>query len=188
MKATTRLLDSICPKQYLTSILDIDLEGLAGKGYRALILDLDNTLTAWHCLQIPVEVREWLKKAQTSGFRLCLVSNALENRVEETMGRLGLDFPFVAQAAKPTRGGYERALLVLGTTPAQTASVGDQLFTDILGGNRMGLYTILVQPRAKKELITTRMIRVLEWFALRAMRRRGCIQRRGTGCVSGVGG
>ncbi len=73
-----------------------------------------------------------------------------------------LGLPAVTGALKPRRGALRRALSVMGTAPETTALVGDQLFTDILGGNRLGLYTILVRPQSRKEFVLTRLVRRVE--------------------------
>jgi len=59
--------------------------------------------------------------------------------------------------------------------PSQVAVVGDQVFTDILGGNRLGLYTILVCPLNKKEFIGTRVVRQVEKAVLNRLKRKGLI-------------
>ena len=78
-----------------------------------------------------------MKKA---GLKLCIISNALEERVRIVGEKLGI--PWVARAIKPRKSPFKKALALLGTTPGETATVGDQLFTDIWGGNRMALFTI----------------------------------------------
>jgi HAD superfamily phosphatase (TIGR01668 family) len=69
-----------------------------------------------------------------------------------------MEIDFILGATKPRRKGYRLALARMGTAPEQTAFVGDQIFTDVLGGNRMGLYTILVPPLSKREFMGTRLI------------------------------
>ncbi|HHW74588.1 MAG TPA: HAD hydrolase-like protein, partial [Firmicutes bacterium] len=76
-------------------------------------------------------------------------------------------------AVKPRRRAFRKALQILDLTASETAVVGDQIFTDVLGGNRLGLYTILVTPINDKEFIWTRMIRCLERFVLKRLQRQG---------------
>lgn len=185
MKGTTEFLQRFCPREYVAAVTAVNLGSLAKQGFRGLILDLDNTLTCWQGREVSQEVQAWLLEAKKMGFRLCLVSNALNRRVEKMAQSLGL--PFVAQAAKPRRGGFTRALSLLGTTPQETVVIGDQLFTDIWGGNRAGLYTILVQPVGEKEFFTTRLLRCFERKILLILARKGSLPRRDAGCAGGPG-
>ncbi|NMA92200.1 MAG: HAD hydrolase-like protein, partial [Firmicutes bacterium] len=85
-------------------------------------------------------------------------------------GELGI--PAIWYAIKPRRGAFRRAIKEMGLRPGQVAVIGDQIFTDILGGNRLGLYTILVTPLCEIEFIWTRLIRRLESLVLEKMKRR----------------
>ena len=82
-----------------------------------------------------------------------------------------LGIPFISRAQKPRRGGFHRAVFFLGVKPEETAVIGDQIFTDVLGGNRAGLYTILVVPIARREFVGTKFSRAMEYFVLRRLQR-----------------
>lgn len=153
------------PAEYVRSVYDIDLQALRQRGVQGIICDLDNTLVAWDSSDTAPELHDWFAKVQRAGLKLCIVSNNGPGRVGEFAKSLGV--PFVANAAKPRRKAFRRAMELLGTTPAQTAVVGDQVFTDVFGGNRQGLHTILVVPISRQEFIGTRLVRVLEQFVLR---------------------
>lgn len=155
-------------------LYDVDLGELARRGIRGLILDLDNTLAEYANADVPPRTREWVQEAKARGFRICITSNARPARVKAFAESLGV--PGIAYAVKPVRRAFRRALKILGTSPAETAVVGDQLFTDVLGGNRMGMYTVLVNPLSTKELGTTRLMRRLERRVLRHLVRRGMVR------------
>jgi HAD superfamily phosphatase (TIGR01668 family) len=108
-----------------------------------------------------------------SGLKLCIVSNALEERVKIVGETLGI--PWVSQAIKPRKVPFKKALALLGTTPGETATIGDQLFTDIWGGNRMALFTIWTNPLGRQELSFTKMVRRLEKLVARQLRKKGFI-------------
>ena len=91
-----------------------------------------------------------------------------------------LDVPAISKARKPSRRAFRQALATLGTTEKETAVVGDQLFTDVLGGNRLGLYTVLVMPLSKREFFGTKAIRSLERIVLRRLIRRGLVEKPAT--------
>jgi HAD superfamily phosphatase (TIGR01668 family) len=160
-------LDCLRPRLTVSSIYDLDLEGLWQRGIRGMILDLDNTLVPWGYAEVGEELRAWVGRARARGFRLCLSANARAGRVGEIASRLGI--PGIANAGKPRRRAFRRAMEIMGTTPAQTAMVGDQVFTDVLGGNRMGLLTILVTPLGVREFFWTRLVRWPERLVLRAL-------------------
>jgi HAD superfamily phosphatase (TIGR01668 family) len=153
------------PAEYRRSIQQIDLDRLAAMGIKAVLLDLDNTLVEWNNPEPTAELRQWLAALRARGMQPCLVSNNRGARVRDFAAKVGL--PYVSRAVKPRRKGFREAMAMLGVTPAQTVVVGDQLFTDILGGNRLGAYTILVQPLHPRELLWTRMMRRLERPLLR---------------------
>jgi putative phosphatase len=148
------------PSTQVPTIYDIDLDALRARGIRGVILDLDNTIVPWGAREVGPRLPLWIAAARAAGLRLCIVSNNMGSRVTSIANRLGL--PVVTWALKPRRRAIRRALLVMGTTPDATALVGDQLFTDILGGNRLGLHTILVRPQGQREFVLTRLVRWLE--------------------------
>lgn len=152
------------PSSQVSTVYDIDLPALRARGIRGLILDLDNTIVPWGAREVSPKLPVWIAAARDADLQLCIVSNNMGRRVTAIAKRLGL--PVVAGALKPRRRALRRALVVMGTTPEATALVGDQLFTDILGGNRLGLHTILVRPQGRKEFGFTRLVRLIERLLL----------------------
>lgn len=164
----------LCPDQCVESVLDIDLERLSKQGITALILDLDNTLLAWETDEIPADVSEWIDRAQDLGFKVCIASNATKSRVRKIAGELGV--PAIPKAVKPRKKPFRMAMEILGVTPERTAVIGDQVFTDVLGGNRLDLYTILINPVSAQELKTTRIVRRVENRVLGRLHKKGRIE------------
>ncbi|HUX14953.1 MAG TPA: YqeG family HAD IIIA-type phosphatase [Phycisphaerae bacterium] len=155
------------PTRLVEAVWEVDLDWLAGRGIRGLVLDLDNTLVEWEGTGARPEVRAWLEAARARGFGLCLASNAMRSgRVGRMARELGL-MP-VAHAGKPFPAAFRRAMAALGTPASATCVIGDQLFTDMLGANWLGMTTVLVTPLSRRESVHTRLIRLIE----RPMRRR----------------
>ncbi|MEQ8236280.1 MAG: YqeG family HAD IIIA-type phosphatase [Syntrophomonadaceae bacterium] len=154
------MLELLQPRDYADSVLELPLEELRRKHINAFIFDLDNTITEWNSHHIDDQIEAWFGNLLGQGFQACILSNNGEQRIKSVADRLGI--PFIHRAAKPRRRAFRRALYIMGVTAAQTAVVGDQIFTDILGGNRAGLYTILVKPIASREFIGTKINRLLE--------------------------
>lgn len=144
----------------LDSLQEIPLGSLKAQGISGIIIDLDNTLTNWNCTDITEDVYEWLKTWENRGFKFCIVSNNSAQRIEATLKKHRI--PYVPNAFKPSKKAFQKAMQILNTLPNNTVVIGDQLFTDILGGKRLGLMTILVKPRSKREFLGTKIMRKLE--------------------------
>lgn len=172
---TRRGLQIFCPHRFVNSVTEVLPSDLKARGIKGLILDLDNTLVLWRREDIATEVLTWLEAVKAAGIKLCILSNSvLSKRSERIAEKLGC--PNVRKARKPSKSGFHRALSALGTTPATTAIVGDQMFTDIWGGNRAGIYTIMVKPIHHGEFAYTRFVsRPPERLLLRWFRRGGHI-------------
>lgn len=167
--AKVSVLDLFRPRLWLAAITDVDPEQLRARGIRGIVLDFDNTLVPYGSKTVPEEIRGWVQRVRAAGFPLVLVTNNRTRRTRELAESLTV--PIAPGWAKPTTSMFRRAMEMMGTTPAQTALVGDQLLTDILGGNRLGLFTILVTPLEGREFPTTRLInRTIERLLLRLLR------------------
>lgn len=154
------MLKILKPHLFLRTIYELDFGRLSRRGIHGLIVDLDNTLVGYNRPDASEQLRSWLARAKQLGFDVCIVSNNLTARVEAFARVIGVKS--VSNAAKPRRRGFSLAMSKMGTQPATTAVIGDQVFTDILGGNRLGLYTILVHPVDPHEFLTTRLVRRVE--------------------------
>jgi len=134
-------------------------------GIKGILFDLDNTIIRRDADQFPPEVSEYLNKLRRHGFKMGIISNNRRKRVSAIAGLLQV--PSVHRAVKPLVRPFRKALKMLGTSAWETALVGDQIFTDILGGNLAGLHTILVVPMGGKDFWGSRLIsRPLEKLVL----------------------
>jgi len=152
------------PDLYYGSVRAIDLEVLARAGVRVLLLDLDNTVLPRDSNVVPDEMKEWAASLRERGFSVCLVSNNWHERVRHVAAELGFDL--VDHAIKPLPFAFLRALRLEKATAKEAAVVGDQLFTDILGGNMLGMRTVLVAPLSQTDLPHTLLLRRLEALVL----------------------
>lgn len=168
------MLKKLCPRVQAQSVLELDLDELKKVGIRGIIFDLDNTLVEWKQDDLSPEIIQLVSRFKQSGFKMCILSNALEHRVEAVASLL--EIPYVSRAVKPRKVPFRKALELMETEPDETAVVGDQLFTDILGGNRMELYTIWTPPLSDTEFISTRAVRQLERLVIKRFRKKGILQ------------
>jgi len=157
------------PDWQLRSVLDIDLDRLQKMNRKNLIFDLDNTLTGWNSYDIPPEIENWMRDVKGRAFQVMILSNNDRERIAAVADRL--EIPFMERAGKPKKGSYLQAVRKLGVPKNQVAMIGDQIFTDVFGANRVGLFTILVDPMDKKEYWGTKISRFFEYTV---MGRRPC--------------
>lgn len=148
------------PRLSLASIYDIDIQSFREAGYRHMILDMDNTITAWNDHRIDKSLKEWVWAVRNAGFRICLLSNNHKTKVDKFASKL--EVLAAPKGGKPFAQAFHSALTVLDGSIGNTLVIGDQIFTDVLGGNLMGMYTILVDPIDRKEFIGTRFTRLME--------------------------
>jgi len=153
------------PDYRLANVCELTPERLHAWGLRALLLDVDCTLTRYRQRNVTPEVAAWIAELHAAGVGLCLVSNGLGPRIH-SFAR-SLDLPCVARALKPLPRGVHAAMRKLGVAPNQTAMVGDQLFADVIAGRLAGVRTILVQPiHPEEEPWFTRLKRLPEKIVL----------------------
>ncbi|NTU70823.1 MAG: YqeG family HAD IIIA-type phosphatase [Coriobacteriia bacterium] len=148
------------PDLYHRSVLDIDLAALAAQGIDTLLIDLDNTLVPRDSAEIPAEVKAWALALPAAGFSACIVSNNWHERVCKVAEELGMEL--VAKAVKPLPFAFYAAFRRMGCSRASAVIIGDQLFTDVLGGKLVGIKTILIAPISSADLPHTLFLRKVE--------------------------
>jgi HAD superfamily phosphatase (TIGR01668 family) len=155
----------IRPLQWVRSVTDISLEDLHAKDFRALVLDLDNTLVGYKLLEPAPEVAEWIREAQHLGFAVAIVSNNVSAWVSSIATRLGI-VTYVHTALKPLPFGIFAAVRQLRVPRARTIVIGDQLLADVLAAKLLGIPAILTEPIVLREHRAMWLVRVLERFML----------------------
>jgi HAD superfamily phosphatase (TIGR01668 family) len=159
-KTTRGRLRATEPDLRFPSVEQIEVPTLASRGITGLLADLDGTLVGDHQDDVPATVAAWVGGLRAAGIGVCIVSNSGPARVAPVAA--ALDVPYVANAAKPLRWGIDAGLRALARPANDVALVGDQLFTDVWGGRRSHLLTILVAPRSSDQALLTRLKRPLE--------------------------
>ena len=132
------------PHRVFQTPLDVTAETLRQMGVCALLLDIDGTLAEKHAPEPPPGIVAWAEQLRRDGIRLFVLSN---NRRPQRVRHFGekLGCGFIHRARKPWKKGFARALAALGCAPEQAALLGDQIFTDVLGARRSGLYALRVE-------------------------------------------
>lgn len=162
------------PDKWVDSTYNIDFEDLYKQGYRGIIFDIDNTLVP-HGAPADERAVELFDRLRAIGFESILLSNNDEARVD--MFNKDVHTHTLCHAHKPSKKGYLAAMQIMNTTKETTLTIGDQLFTDMWGAYKAGIYKILVKPIHPKEEIQIVLKRILEKLVLARYKRKQRIQR-----------
>ena len=156
---------SIYPKLYLENATKITGEILQENNIKGIILDVDNTLIYYN-KELLKDVDIWCQNLSEKGIKFCIVSNS--NKKEKVkMVAEKLDIPYISFAMKPCKKGLIKARDIMKLESKNIAVVGDQIFTDVIGANRSGMFSILVKPLETKDIFITRIKRPFEEAIIR---------------------
>jgi HAD superfamily phosphatase (TIGR01668 family) len=148
------------------SVQDINFDDLNRYNIKGIVLDIDNTLIDYK-ETLSDAVKNWVYEAKKRGYKLCILTNtSKEKKAQKVSNILGLEY--IKLAKKPTRGGYRKAIKLLGFKAEEIAMVGDQLLTDVLGANIMKMVSIYVNPINQKEVWYTKFKRPIEKWLLKS--------------------
>lgn len=157
------VLDTFYPNEIQDSTYMIPFEKWKEKGYKGVIFDIDNTLVC-HDADADERSKALFLRLKELGYSTMLLSNNKEPRVKRFAKQV--NSAYIYKAGKPGRKNYIKAMEEMGTNPRNTLFIGDQLFTDVWGAKRSGIYSILVKPIHPKEEIQIVLKRYLEKVVL----------------------
>lgn len=148
------------PKIYLKDVKEITIELLDKNDIKGLILDVDNTLIDFD-KNILSNLDAWSNEMKKNNIKMCILSNT--NKIEKVRKVADfLNIPFINFAKKPSKKGFFKAKQILNLEEKNIAVVGDQILTDVWGGNRCKMYTILTKPIDKRDILLTKIKRPIE--------------------------
>ena len=169
-------MDYFMPDMYQKSIYHIDYDKLQEDGIKCLLFDLDNTCVPYKDKEANKKLIELFETLKDMDFKLIIFSNATKRRIAPFKKALNVDC--LARAHKPSKSNFLKVLKLFNYNLSDVAIIGDQLYKDILGGNRVGIKTILVNPMSKDDMILTKLIfRKLEKKKYKMLARRGLLVR-----------
>lgn len=152
------------PKGYFNKVSEISLKYLKENNIKGLILDVDNTLIDYKRI-MPEGIIEWVNEAKKLEFKVCILSNSnKKDKVSKVADDLEIEY--LMSAKKPIKSGYKKALKLLDLSPESCVAIGDQIFTDVIGANRMNINSIYVDPINTKEFWYTKWKRPIEAWIL----------------------
>ncbi|MFZ5989576.1 MAG: YqeG family HAD IIIA-type phosphatase [Bacillota bacterium] len=158
------MIEKFYPDLKVDKVQDIDLDFLIKKNIKGLILDIDNTLVPDHVEEADENALKWIEKVKKAGFKVCIVSNASQKRVIKFNEKIKVYA--IHRASKPGSKSFLKAQRFMDIKPEQIAVIGDQIFTDIYGGNKLNMFTVLVRPIDSREFVVVRVKRVIERYVL----------------------
>lgn len=151
---------NIYPNAYFNKIENITIEFFKKNKIKALLLDVDNTLVDYS-KKMTKEVKTWVKDLKGQGVKMYILSNTNDkDKIMKVANELEIKYHIFAM--KPLKKGFKKCQKELGEKSENIAIIGDQIFTDIIGGNRCNMFTILVEPLDKKDFWYTAWKRPLE--------------------------
>ena len=151
---------NIYPKAYLNNVQEITIQFLLENKIKALILDVDNTLIDYY-KNLSKDVIDWAHRLQGQGIKMYILSNTNKKEKVETVANK-LEISYRLFARKPSKSGFLKIQKEINVEPENIGVVGDQIFTDVIGGNRCKMFTILVDPVTPKDYWYTAWKRPIE--------------------------
>ncbi|MEH7109554.1 YqeG family HAD IIIA-type phosphatase [Bacillus sp. JJ1764] len=168
------MLKQFLPNEHVKNIFEIKPDQLKARGVKGIITDLDNTLVEWDRPSATPRLIEWFEEMKKNNILITIVSNNNEERVKAFADPLQI--PFIFRAKKPMIPAFNKALSQMELNKDEAVVIGDQLLTDVLGGNRGGFHTILVVPVAQTDGLATKFNRFVERRILNWFRKKGMLQ------------
>ena len=148
------------PKEYFNNVREINIDFLQKNNIKALILDVDNTLIDYD-KNLSVETIRWAENLKQQGIKLYILSNSnKKEKVRTVAEKLQIEYEYFGK--KPLKIGFKKVQKKLEEKSENIGVVGDQIFTDVLGGNICKMFTILVEPIAEKDIWITLIKRPIE--------------------------
>lgn len=162
-------MDNFIPDIYGQSVFTIDYKKLKRNGIKCLLFDLDNTLVPYTIMEPTTKVKN-LFSILSNDFKLIIISNSGKNRLRPFKEKLNVDVAF--KSCKPFKKKYQKIMELYHFKEDEIACIGDQLLTDILGANKMGFTSILVNSLAPFEPVPTRINRFFEKKILKRLKKK----------------
>lgn len=148
------------PDAYFEKITDISLEFLKEHNIKGIILDVDNTILDLD--KVPINgIEDWVNIIKKNDIELCIASNSINKEKLNNISKK-LNIPYISRSLKPMKLGLKKATNIMNVKAGNIAEIGDQLFTDVLGANRMKMFSILVKPISKEKHFINEIKRKIE--------------------------
>ncbi len=163
-------MNKLIPKEYYESIYKINYKKLKDNNIKCLLFDLDNTCLPYKEKTPTKEFQKLFNKLTKMGFNIIIFTNASKRR---TIPFTKLNINCHYSSKKPFKHNFNKIIKKYNYQKQEVCIIGDQLFTDILGGNRVGIHTILVDPLSESDFLLTKILRALETILIHKYTKKG---------------
>lgn len=163
------------PDIYKKDIYAIDYKKLKSIGIKCILFDLDNTLVPYYRNKPTRKIKDYIENIKDKGFKVILFSNSNKKRLTPFKDILEVDCS--ASSHKPFSKKFKKVLTEYKYSESEVAIIGDQIITDIYGGNRIGIFTILVTPISNREAFWTKFNRIYEKYIIKKMEKKGIFKK-----------
>ncbi len=163
------------PDIYQKSIYTINYESLKNAGIKLVLFDLDNTLVPVKASAPTKKLKDLFEDIKRLGLQPIILSNSGQARVAPFKDGLFVDA--ACSSRKPLKRKYKKILNMYNVKPSEIAAVGDQLLTDVLGANRMGITSILVNQISTTDFPWTKFNRFIEGLILKHFKKMGVFSK-----------
>jgi len=169
-KGVMKMLDKFIPDLYQKSIYTIDYDKLKLRGIKVLIFDLDNTIVPIFEDKPSRKSMDLFEKLKKKGFKIFIMSNSNQKRLIPFKEMLEVDCAFSSK--KPFLNKFKKIIEEFEFKLNEMVIIGDQVVTDVFGGNRFGITTILVDKIHKKGHFLTHFTRGIEKLIMFSAKRK----------------
>ena len=166
-------MDNFIPDMYQKSIYHINYDKLKDDGIKCLLFDLDNTCVPFKDKEPNKKLIDLFERLKDMDFKVIIFSNATKKRI--TPFKNGLNVDCSASSKKPNTNKLMKVIKMFGYDLSEVVLIGDQLFTDILCGNRAGIKTVLVNPMSSDDLLFTKFFRYFERKKFKKFAKKGIL-------------
>lgn len=163
------------PDMYKKDIYSVDYKKLLSYGIKCILFDLDNTLVYCNKNKPSRKLKDFIERLKEMGFKIIIFSNSNKKRLAPFKKILEVDCSYSSR--KPSQRKFKKVLKEYKYNQSEVAIIGDQILTDVLGGNRMGIFTVLVKPLSSKEFLWTKINRIFENRMIRKLERKKIFKR-----------
>lgn len=164
----------LIPKMYQESIYTIDYQKLKEKNIKCLLFDLDNTCVGYHEKKPTKKLKKLFIELKNQGFQVIIFSNASKKRLIPFQNIQVICHP---SSKKPFSRNFLKILKNYHYQKEEVCIIGDQLFTDIYGGNKVGIITCLVNPITEEDFILTKIFRTIEKYIYKKLAKKGILKK-----------
>ena len=167
-------MNNFIPNMYKKNIYEVNYKKLKKEGIKCLLFDLDNTCVPYHENIPDKRLKKLFSRLKKQGFTVIIFSNSPNRRLKKFKD---LEVDYNASSLKPLSYSFNKIIKKYNFKKEEICIIGDQLLTDIYGGNKVGIKTCLVDPITTNEIFITKINRILENKKIKKLTKKGTLKK-----------